>query len=254
MSKLHELLAVKPTRESETEVLMKDHAKKFAGDHHLFKKQMKVFKPATEQVGVETKDVVEEDTVLVTTVAKELAFVLEKFAHCVDLNFTIDVANTQAFETLEHDGVVFSNRVPATFLVHLEKKLNQVLTLVQAIATADPAAGFKPDYSMGENVLKADPITRPKTAKIEEFVTVAQATDKHPAQVQKVTKDVIQGHVTTTNWVSLPTVHQKAEMIARIVALKDAVVQARARANCYDVEQQKIFGRMMEYITAPLTK
>ena len=254
MSKLHELLAVKPTRESETEVLMKDHAKKFAGDHHLFKKTTKSFTPATEQAGVEVKDVVEEDTKLVTTVAKELAFVLEKFAGCVDLNYTIDFANTQAFETLQHDGIYFAASVPATFLVHLEKKLNQVLSLVQSIATADPAAGFKPDPDMGANVLLADPITRPRTAKVEEYITVAAATDKHPAQVAKVVKDIVQGHVTTKNWVSLPTVHQKAEMIARIVALKDAVVQARARANCYDIEQKKIFGGIMEYIMEPLTK
>ncbi len=245
MAKLHELLAVKPTRESETDALMKDHAKKFKADLHLFQKTKKVFAQATEEAGAVAAPKVEEDTVLVTTLKKE--------AEMLDLLFTIDLANTQASEPLIHDGLDFGT-VPATFLVHLEKRLNQVLDMAQGMATADPAAGFKPDAAMGVNVLQAEPIARPRTAKIEEFITVAPATDKHAAQVAKVTKDVVTGTVTTYHWTTLPTVHQKSEMIARVVALKDAVVQARARANCHEVKQQKVFGRMMDYVTAPLSQ
>lgn len=253
MAKLHELLAVKPTREGETDALMKDHTKKFNSDLHLFAKTKKVFEPATEGENERANPVVEEDTVLVTSVKTEMDFVLGKFTDLVDLLFTIDVANMAAKERLVIGGVDLG-QIPATFLVHLEKRLNQVLALAQGMATADPASGFAQDPSMGPNVLRAEPIRRARTAKIESFQTVAPATDKHPAQVVKVTKDEVTGHVTTTNWTSLPTVHQKSEMIARIVAVKDAVVQARARANCLEIEQQKLFGEIVKYITAPLSQ
>jgi hypothetical protein len=255
MAKLHELLAVKPTREGETDALVKDHAKKFKADLHLFGKVKKVFEPATEETGGKTPEpVVEEDTVLVTTLAKELAFVLGKFADCMDLLYMIDVGNVVAREDVVLGARTFATGVPATFLVHVEKRLNQILDLATGMATADPAAGYAPDASMGANVLKAEPIRRSRTAKVESYMSVAKATDKHPEQVVKVTKDVVTGHLTTTNWTSLPTVDQKSQMISRIVALKDAVAQARARANCVDVAPQKMFGEMVAYIMEPMTK
>lgn len=252
-SKLHELLAVKPTRESEADSLLKDHTAKFKGELHLFQKTKTVFEPAAETEGSTAKSVVEEDTTLVTTVKRELDFVLDKFTECVDLLFTIDVANASAIaDIVLADGSVLAKDVPATFLVHLEKRLNQVLAMAQTMATADPAAGFALDASMGANVLQALPIVRKRTAKVEEYITIAQATDKHPAQVAKITKDVITGTLTTSKWSALPTVHQKSEMIKRIVAVKEAVIQARARANCYEAQQRKIFGGMVAYFAEPL--
>ncbi len=251
-SKLHELLAVKPTREGETDALMKDHTAKFKGELHLFRKTKKVFEPASETAGVTPQSVVEEDTVLVTSLKTELAFVLGKFSNCVDLLHMIDRANVSAAGDIVLDDRTFASGVPATFLVHLEKRLTQVIDLLTSMATADPAAGFVHDPSLGPDVLQAQPIRRERTAKIESYITVAPATDKHPAQVAKVTKDVVTGHLTTYNWTTLPTVHQKSLMIERATALKTAVVEARARANCVEVDQSPIFGEMARYIMGPL--
>lgn len=252
MTKLHELLAVKPTREGEADNIMKKHTASFKGELHLFSKTKKVFSPATETADGKAQDVVEEDRPLVTSVAKEARFALEKLAECVDLNYTIDVANTEAKADIVVDGDTIEKNVPASFLVHLEKRLNQCLKLVEDMATADPAAGYQPDPSEGPYALKANDIRRARTNKIERWEIVAPATDKHPAQVQKITTDEVVGYVTTFNWTTLPTTHQKSEMIAHVVKLRDAVVAARARANCHDIEQKKIFGKFVDYILKPL--
>lgn len=250
-AKLHELLAVKPTKEGEVDALMKDHAKKFASDHHLFKKVEKVFTPASEKEGEAPKAVVEESTKLVTTVAKEADFVLSKFTECLDLLYTIDAANCEAVADIVCNGAVFAEAVPATFLVHLEKRLNQVIKLIESMATADPAIDFTLDPSLGPNVLKST-LTRPRTAKLEEWITIVEATKEHPAQAKLVTRDIVTGMVVTHNWVSLPTVNQKSQLFERAVALKNAVVEARARANCLEIEQKKIFGKMKDFILRPL--
>lgn len=252
MNKLHELLAVKPTREGEADNLMKKHTASFKSELHLFSRTKKVFFPATEGVDG-AKEVVEEDRPLVTSVAKEARFVLDKLTDCVDLNYTIDCANTEAKADIILDNdIPIVKDVPATFLVHLEKRLNQVLKLVEDMATADPAAGYQPDPSEGPNVLKANDVRRARTNKIEKYQVIVPPTVQHPANVVKVTTDEVVGYVTTYNWSTLPTTNQKSDMIARIVKLRDAVVSARARANCHEVEQKKMFGKFVNYILSPI--
>lgn len=254
MSSLHELLGAKVKREPEANGLMDDHTKKFKADLHLFSAMRRDFTPSTEEAGVVAKTVTEEEKPLVTTVKKELDFVLAKLIGCVDLNYTIDVANCSAAASIEIDGKVFGDPMPVTFLMYLEKQLGRVLALVQFMATADPVAGYKQDPNQPPNVLVAKPDVKDRTKKITKYITVAQATDKHPAQVVPNVEDVKIGVITTTTWTSLPTVHQKAEMLARLSAVTEAVIRARQRANQMDIQQKKIFGDLMAYVTEPLTK
>jgi hypothetical protein len=252
-SKLHELLAVKTTKEGEIDALLKEHMSTFKDKHQLFKKSKTVFTPNSEKEGELAQPVVEDETPLVTTVAKEAGFIFNKFAETIDLLHTIDLANCEAKADIVVDGEVFATGVPSTFLVHLEKRFNQIIKLIESIPTADPAMGFAPDNSMGANVLQASPIVRHRTSKIEEFLTVVPATKEHAAQVVKQVKDVVVGNVTKYQWTSLPTTHQKSELIERAIKLKNAVVEARARANCHAIEQKRIFGPMKDYILYPLS-
>ena len=246
---LHEMLAVKPTREGEVAKLMASHTSTFKSQHHLFKKVKRVYEKATEQEGEKVEPVIEEETPLVTTVAKEANFVLTKFGEMVDLLYTIDHANTQAKgDIVLSDGTKIASDVPATFLVHLEKRVNEVIDLIQAMATADPVQGFKIDTDAGKNILQARPLRRPRTANVIEYPIVAPATDKHPAQVKEVSRTILTGHTTTYEWSGLPTVAQKSDLMRRATEIKNSVAKARARANETKVEQKRIFDPIQKYI------
>lgn len=248
MNKLHELLAVKPSKEGEATNIINSHASTFKGNHALFQGRKKVFNPTTGSDNDDLSEQVREEVPLTTTVAKEFKFCLDKFGETVDLLATIDRANTLAKADVVVGGEVMFKDVPATFLVHLEKRLNQILLLVKNIPTADPVKGFAPDRSLGENVLAARPVTRDSTNKVEEWVTVVEPTDKHPAQIKLMTKDVKIGELTTFEWSGLPTTAQKSNLILRATELRDAIVTARARANCHEVKQEKIFDKVTNYL------
>jgi len=246
--KLHELLAVKPTREGEADKLLKGHVSAFKGKHHLFASNKKVFNPSTEEEGTTVLSVVEEETTLVTTVAKEARFVLEKFGNLVDLQYTIDCANTEAKADIVIDDQTLAADVPSTFLVHLEKRVNQVIELLNSMPTCDPAAGFISDPDMGANVLKARVITRPRTAKIKDWKEVSAATKEHKAQIVETVVERTTGTVEHHAWSGMPTTEEKADLLQRAIAVKTAVVEARARANGHSSEQKKIFGSIQTYI------
>lgn len=246
-SKIHELLAVKPNREAEATTILNDHISTFRGNHALFSGRKRVFTPSAEG-DQEAQDIVEEELEMVTTVAKEFKFAMDKYAEAVDLIASIDHGNTQAVASVYVDGEVFLKDVPATFLVHLEKRINQVIRLVQSIPTADPVRGFSPDPDQGEHVLRARPIVRDRTKKIQEWITVVDATEHHPAQVKEQTRDEKIGTITTYEWSGLPTTSQKSSLINRAVKLKEAIVEARARANCLKVDNKKCFDRVTSYL------
>jgi hypothetical protein len=70
-----------------------------------------------------------------------------------------------------------------------------------------------------------------KTEKSVIPVTLSPATDKHPAQVQAVTKDVVVGKFSTIKRSGAATAIQKAEALKRVDELLVEVKQARMRAN-----------------------
>lgn len=247
MAKLHELLAVESDLRSQAESCRADLKNTFEKKGHHFSKKLVTFKPATE--GAEDK--VESQLALQTTVSKELGWISEKLTKALDAGHQIDVANTKATANVElEDGTVLLMAVPATSLLRMEHRIQEIRELIHTIPTLDPAKGFEPDSTEGDGIFKARDVSKARTTKIQEHVVVVQPTKEHPAQVVLVNKDVVIGQIFEQEWSSLITVAAKGDMLDRVEQLIRAVKQARARANELelDVRQNKIGADVLKYI------
>ncbi len=239
MGKLHELLAVESSMSDQSDKLRAELADTFKNKRNHFAKKT----VTTKYLDVNTADEVEDQLGMQTTVLKELDWITGHVVKAIDAAAQVDEANTKArADIVLEDGTVLAKAVPATQLLQLAKRLNEVKQLAEAIPTLDPSKGYTPDPSIGPGVHKTREEIKPKTKKNYASFEASKATDKHPAQVQVYQEDQLIGRYHTIEWSSFITVSDKAEILARIEDLIRAVRKARAKANDVDVDHSIKIG------------
>jgi hypothetical protein len=245
--KLHELLAAEGTAKSQADKCRTELMATFEKKRHLFSEKLVTFTPNTEGA----QSVTEEQSTLQSTVPSELKWIGDIWAKALDLAFSIDVGNqtAKADVTLD-DGTVLLKDVPATALLQLEKRANEIHAFIQAIPTLDPAKGFKADPNREAGVYIAREDNKTRTKKVERHIVVVPPTEQHPAQVAKVTEDVPIGTIKTQEWSGMITPADKADMLNRAEELRRALKTARSRANDVKVEHTKIGNTLFQYVFA----
>ena len=253
MAKLHELLAVKENLDGQATKCRTELMSTFDKKRHHFEETRTNYTPDTEGA----KMVVESHKDIQTTVAKEVEWISRILAKALDINFQIDVANSQAkADVVLENGTVLLKDVPATNLLQLERRMNEIKALVDQIPTLDPAKGFKLDLEKGKGIYKAREISKARTKKENKVLTLYQATKEHPAQTQLVSEDVKVGTIQEQEWSALITPAVKADILERVEEVARAVKRARAKANelDLDVAGNKIGKKMLDYVFEPLEK
>lgn len=243
MAKLHQILAVESgIRNQSQEDLTKAH-------HGLQKEDMlsglfREYEPANE--GGEKFN--PERKILQVRVPDVIKRTVEVMERTFDVIATRDYANCHAkADIVLEDGSTLLKDVPATYLLWLEKRLDDMHTFVAKlpILPADTEWRFDRDQNCFRN---AHEIKTHKTEKIEDYQIVVPATEKHPAQVVKVTKDVTVGHWTTHKFSgAVPAATHKA-MKDRIEALQKAVKFAREKANEVEAKDQKVGMQILKHV------
>lgn len=251
MAKLHELLATDGNLKGQAQTLRMDLQNTFEKKRHLFSEKLVTFNSNQENV----PPVKREQSDIQSTIRKEVEWLSNHLVKSLDAAYAIDVANTiaKADIVLEND-VVIAKDVPSTALLQLEKRMKEIQEFVKTIPTLDPAKGFRQDEAREKGVYAARDVEKDSSKKIEEPLVLYPATDKHPAQVQMVTKDVKVGTILEQEWSSLITPATKADLLERSEILLRAVSKARARANeqDIDVKSNKIGRKLLEYVFLPL--
>lgn len=250
MSKMHELLAVSDDLKGQAAKTRADLTATFLNKSHLFRKKIVTFRPL--EAGKEP--ITESQSDIQTTLAKEVAWVSNFMAKAIDSGYQIDLGNTTAKADLVVDDSLTIKDVPATFLLQLEKHLVQVRDLAQALPTLDPAQGFEQDTAFGKGIWKAREVVKERTKKVKRVLTLAPATDKHPAQVQVYDADEPTGTLLEQEWSALTTPATKSEILTRCDTLIQAVKKARSRANQLelDVTGNQIGKKLLDYIFKPI--
>src|SRR5688572_23747837 len=82
-----------------------------------------------------------------------------------DITATKDWANCSARADVVVDGRVLLTSVPATYLLFLEKQLQDLSTFVQKMAELDAASDWNVDPATGQ--LKTDPAATQRTKKVQ---------------------------------------------------------------------------------------
>ena len=167
-------------------------------------------------------------------------------AELFDVTATKDWGNQTAKADLEVDGKTLLQNVPATYLLFLDKQLLDLRTFVEKFVELDPSVDWKVDDTTG--LFKGPQTFQMRTEKRQGVLTLAQATDKFPAQAQVITEDVTIGKWSTVRFSGALPVPQKKAMIERIEKLHRGVKQALEAANMTEVTMQSTGDTVLGYI------
>lgn len=245
--KLHELLAVETNLENQANKTRTDLLNTFEKKRHLFEEKRVVFTPSGEG-----QTVVESQSDIQSTIAKELTWVQGFIEKSLDASYQVAESNTSARADVVLEGddeVVLLKGIPATALLELEKRMVELTNLITATPTLDPAKGFIPDAQRGEGYFQARPVQKTRSRKEKVVLVKYPATVEHPAQTELIDKDVPIGVINEQEWSGLITPAQKAELLNRAEIVARAVRRARSRANEAEVDKNKKIGRtILKYV------
>jgi hypothetical protein len=159
---------------------------------------------------------------------------------------TKDWANCEARADIEIDGQTILNNVPVTYLLFLEKQVEDLITSMTAMPTLDSSMRWSKDEAAGTHY--SDEIVTHKGKKVEEPITVIEPTEHQPGQFTILTKDVIVGHWTTVHQSGRMRAAEKEEIQDRLVKLQKAIKQAREAANSIEASHQQVAEPVLDYI------
>lgn len=163
-----------------------------------------------------------------------------------DVVATQEFGNTKAKANVEVDGKVVLKDVPVPYLLFLEKQLGDLLTVFSKLPVNDPVQEWT--YDKDNGFYRAREVKTAKTKKIPRVLTKAEATDKHPAQVEVYYEDVVTGYWTKTDLSGALSLKERCELVNKTRALRDAVIKARELANSTEVDKQSVGANIFGYL------
>lgn len=187
-----------------------------------------------------------EDKKITSTAKDLLAEFSALFAERMNVTGTKELGNTESKVDVTIDGLVILSQVGPTLLLTLEQKLQEIQGLVQQIHTLPAEENWTQDPNTGHYRSEAD--TKASTKKVPQVLTLAAATEKHPAQVQVVQEDVVVGYWSTTKLCSSLPIPEKQALLERITKLLSALKLAREEANRHRREESSIGTNLAKYI------
>lgn len=195
----------------------------------------------------EGDDVPGERQLVQYTVAETLEHLKQSQSEMLDILATKDMANQEASADVVVSGRTILDAVPATTLISLEKVLTDYRTLFNSLPVLDPSEDWSVDVSTGQ--YKSSPKQTQRTKKVQRPIVLYDATDKHPAQTNMITEDVVVGNYETVLLSGAIPKGVRNGYIQRIDMLIDAVKQAREEANSREVSRRpKIGGKVFDFI------
>jgi hypothetical protein len=163
-----------------------------------------------------------------------------------DVTATKDYTNCKARADVVVDGQVLLPQVPVTYLLFLEKQLTDLHTFIKKLPLLDPAESWVFDQSA--DCWATEPVQTAKTKKIPRNHVKAEATEKHPAQVEVYHEDVVVGYWRTVKFSGAVPQRRMNELLERVERLQRAVKFAREEANSVEVEEQKLGKKVFQFL------
>jgi hypothetical protein len=187
-----------------------------------------------------------ESTRVQLTADGVIADVRTSLVKLFDVVATQDYANCTAKADVVVDGTVIAANVPVTYLLFLEKQLTDLYTFVDKLPALDPSEHWTFSESAGHYA--ADPVQTTRTKKVPRNHVKAEATEKHPAQVDVYTEDVVVGTWTTIKFSGALPASRIRELRERVTKLQQAVKFARENANNADVTDVTVGDQILGYV------
>lgn len=177
-----------------------------------------------------------------------LAATASTWGALIDITITKDTANQIAKGDIEVDGVTVLKDVPVPTLLFLEKQLVDLHTFIKKLPVLDPSERW--DRDAAQDCWATKPAETVRTKKVMRNHVKAEATDKHPAQVEVYNEDVVAGFWSTIKYSGAMPAARIAELLSRVEKLQRAVKFARESANTIDVTPVKAGEKLFGYLLA----
>lgn len=188
-----------------------------------------------------------EGTRVQVEVGKAIAEASAALGRLFDLQLIQDRGNAVAKANIVVGGKILLSDVPVTYLLFLAKRLIDLRTLVDKLPVLDPAESWSWDEA--REVWRTALSQTVRSKKVPRNHVLAEATDRHPAQVQVYNEDVPVGIWTTVKLSGAVPAARRRELLARIDALIDAVQTAREEANSVEVSDTAAAGStILDYL------
>ncbi len=210
----------------------------------LFEGIHKAYKPREEG-----GEVFPPDTTPVQKMATEqIKQTVKHLSDLFDVTATRDYANAEARADVVLDGRTLIKAAPMHYLLFMEKQLGDLRAIVDTLPTLDATVQWSKDPN--GHMYRAEPTQTHRTKKLQKALTLAAATDKHPAQAVQITDDEVVGYWTTTRTSGALPVPRKEELLDRIERLLRAVKYARQAANVTEAVEQKVGEPVFAFLFA----
>lgn len=188
-----------------------------------------------------------ESTRLQVNAETVLTDAVDAFARLFAVTLEKDGTNLQALADIVVDGVVLLKSVPVPYLLFLEKQLTDLHTLITKLPTLDPAETWNFDENAG--AWASAPTETTRTKKIPRNHVKAEATEKHPAQVETYFEDVVVGYWKTVKFSGAVPQIRVNDLLAKLAKVRVAVKFAREQANGVEVHVNGQSSRkILDYI------
>src|SRR5215467_14336740 len=233
MARLNQIIAVEKGVKSQS-------FQELTEAHHLLQKPAllagiaRTYRPKDE----EGDSLPPESTKVQVKAEDVIAKTVEVLTKLFDVTATKDWTNTRARADVVVDGHTLLEQVPATYLLFLEKQLVDIHTFVKKLPILDAAETWV--YDTSADCWATEPVQTVRTKKIPRNHVKAEATDKHPAQVEVYYEDVTVGHWRTVQFSGARPDTRVNDILARVERLQEAVKFAREEANNTEAEEHKV--------------
>jgi hypothetical protein len=212
----------------------------------------RVYLPDAASDGEEPKGKPSETKLVELTAEQQLLDVAGALERRLDLQLTVDTADTTAFADIRvPDGrggeTVLVQRVPVTTLMVLYKVLEDVRTFLRNLPVQDPSREWHPDTN-ADGVYATPPVQTISTEKTPKVITKVPATDKHPAQTEVYWPDSRVGVWEKIDRTGALPPKRYGELLQRVEALLDAVKTAREEANRVKAPDRQLGGALFRYL------
>lgn len=253
MGKLHELLAVEKTKSTAASKLLIDTVHKFSKFDYFqgHNKTLRMIEDSAQNQAIETA--ASEVRQLPTTVHETLEYMFKYWADAEDIIYQKNKSNQYAVADLEYNGSVIVKDVPVDELLGLESRLETLRRSFESIPTLSASVKWENDLLSGRKGawIISEPEITTKTEKVTTPVVLYDATDKHPAQVEKVSVDKTIGTFKMIKFCGAATSAQKAEVLSILDELLVETKKARMRANNVEANKDRIGSTLVAIIMKP---
>lgn len=241
--KLNQVIAIeKGTKSRVTSDVTELH--KIAQKSDLFNGFVKVY----QKIAEDGEDLPGERKKVQFTVGDVLAKAATRWTELWDVTSQKDYSNTRASADVVVEGQTIVAAAPVSFLLFLEKQLNDVHTFVSKLPVLDEAEDWTKDVNAG--IYKSGEVKTHRTKKMQRALVKYDATPQHPAQTEMIVEDVLAGYWHQIKHSGALPKPQKETLLVRVNALIDAVKRAREEANGAVVDKvpsvgEKVFGFLL---------